>query len=123
MKFREKELSLASLKLTRGLQTTLFLNNLHFGNLQPEFAFYFGGHVAFCRAWAIFMRVEFDGDCEKFYENFNFDLIEKSQELTKLIKDLVDRDIEPVEDVKTEKQADEKFKAQAKNKSGKKAKK
>ena len=56
----------------------------------------FGGAEAFCRAWASFMKVDFDGDVEKFYEHFDFDLIEKSDELSKLIQDLVNRDIEPV---------------------------
>lgn len=57
----------------------------------------FGGAEAFCKAWALFMKVEFDGDVEKFYEHFDFDIVEKADELSKLIQDLVNRDIEPVE--------------------------
>jgi hypothetical protein len=74
MKFiKEKQSILLSLdseqcKLTKGLHTTLFLNGLGFWNLQPKFAFMFGGADAFCKAWALFMKVEFDGDVEKFYE-------------------------------------------------------
>ena len=103
MKFiKEKQSILLSLdseqcKLTKGLHTTLFLNGLGFWNLQPKFAFMFGGADAFCKAWALFMKVEFDGDVEKFYEHFDFDIVEKADELSKLIQDLVNRDIEPVE--------------------------
>lgn len=84
-------------KLTKGLHTTLFLNGLGFWNLQPKFAFMFGGAEAFCKAWASFMKVDFDGNVEDFYKHFDFDIIEKSEELSKLIQDLVNRDIEPVE--------------------------
>lgn len=87
-------------KLTKGLHTTLYLSGLGFWNLQPKFAFMFGGAEAFCRAWAIYMRVPFDGNCEEFYKHFDFDLIEKAEELTKFIHDLVDRDIERVEEKK-----------------------
>lgn len=67
----------------------------------------FGGAEAFCRAWSNFMKVDFDGDVEKFYERFDFDLIEKADELSKLIQDLVNRDIEPVvETVENDKKAD-----------------
>lgn len=90
-------LSLDGCKLTKGLHTTLFLNGLGFWNLQPKFAFMFGGAEAFCKAWALFMKVEFDGDVEKFYEHFDFDIVDKAEELSKLIQDLVNRDIEPVE--------------------------
>lgn len=86
-----------SCKLTKGLHTTLFLNGLGFWNLQPKFAFMFGGAEAFCKAWASFMKVEFDGNVEEFYKHFDFDIVEKSEELSALIKNLVDRDIEPVE--------------------------
>lgn len=85
-------------KLTKGLHTTLYLSGLGFWNLQPKFAFMFGGAEAFCRAWAIYMRVPFDGNCEEFYKHFDFDLIEKAEELTKFIHDLVNRDIERVEE-------------------------
>ena len=57
----------------------------------------FGGADAFCKAWSHFMKVEFDGDVEKFYERFDFDIVEKSEELSKLIQELVNRDIEPVD--------------------------
>lgn len=57
----------------------------------------FGGAEAFCKAWASFMKVEFDGDVEAFYKHFDFDIVEKAEELSKLIQDLVNRDIEPVE--------------------------
>ena len=100
MKFKDTVLSLANrkLKLTKGLQTTLFLNGLGFWNLQPKYAFMYGGADAFCRAWAAFMGADFNGDCEKFYKNFDFDIVEKSEELSKLIVGLVNRDIEPVEE-------------------------
>ena len=109
-------LKLDSLKLTKGLQTTLFLNGLGFWNLQPTFAFLVGGEKAFCKAWAIFMKEEFDVEsdrensqkkCEAFYEKFDFSIVDKAKELTELITKLVDRDIEPVkelaENVKTKK--------------------
>lgn len=83
-------------RLTKGLHTSLFLNGLGFWNLQPKYAYLFGGAEAFCRAWAMFMKVPFNGDCEAFYKHFDFDIIEKSEELTKLIRDLVNRDIEPI---------------------------
>jgi hypothetical protein len=91
-------LSMDSCKLSKGLHTTLYLNGLGFWNLQPKFAFMFGGAEAFCKAWACFMKVDFDGDVENFYKHFDFDIIEKSDQLTKLIQDLVNRDIEPVEE-------------------------
>ena len=94
MKFDGKELG--SLRLTKGLQTTLFLDGLYFWNLQPKFAFMFGGADAFCRAWARLMGVPFDGDREAFYGHFDFDIVEKSEELTALVAELVNRDIEPV---------------------------
>lgn len=103
MKFDGKELGLNSVvcKLTKGLQTTLYLNGLGFWNLQPKVAFMFGGAEAFCRAWAIYMGVSFDGNCEQFYEHFDFDIVEKSEELSDLILALVNRDIEPVEKEKS----------------------
>ena len=86
-------------KLTKGLHTTLYLNGLGFWNLQPKYAFMFGGAEAFCKAWSCYMHVDFDGDVENFYNRFDFDLIEKADELTKLIQELVNRDIEPVEEI------------------------
>lgn len=102
MKFDKIELSLNSekCKLTKGLHTTLYLNGLGFWNLQPELAFMVGGAEAFCKAWGLFMKVPFNGDCEEFYKHFDFDIVEKSNELTTLIKDLVNRDIEPVKELK-----------------------
>lgn len=104
MKFDKTELSLDSekCKLTRGLHTTLYLEGLGFWNLQPEYAFMIGGAEAFCKAWALFMKVPFDGDCEAFYKHFDFDIVQKSKELTKLIRDLTNRDIEPVKELSKE---------------------
>lgn len=98
MKFDDTELSLenAKLKFTVGLKTSLFLNGLGFWDLQPKYAFLFGGAEGFCKAWSVFMGVKFDGNCDEFYKHFDFDITEKSDELTTLIISLVDRDIEPV---------------------------
>jgi hypothetical protein len=99
--FDKKELTLDALKLTMGLKKTLFLNGLGFWNLQPNFNHFGGDEKSFCKAWAKFMGVEFDGNPEEFYNHFNFDISDndKGVELTMLIAKLVDRDIEPVVEV------------------------
>jgi len=101
LKFDDKELSFESLKLTMSLKKTLFLNGLGFWNLQPNFNHLGGDEASFCKAWAKFMGVEFKGDCESFYNHFNFDISdnESGAELTMLIAKLVDRDIEPVVEI------------------------
>lgn len=98
MKFDSTELNLKSLKLTRGLQKTFFLNGLWWSDLQPLAG---TGEVKFCLAWSKLMGVEFDAkkeSCEDFYKHFDFDFSEPkfAIALTYLIADLVARDIEPV---------------------------
>lgn len=103
--FDKTELSLQTLKLTQGLLTTLALNRLDVNCLQPLWVSSSavegvteGAEVLFCRAWAKLTGVAFDGDVEVFYKHFKFPLYahENRVALTLLIKELYDRDVEPV---------------------------